>query len=561
MADLIAPPSAANNVPMTKEQAELVRREKQQDNDTRKALEAYYGGGRQHQRAVQLTRRKAPPAGRGGARRHGADTGSWVCPQCRKTSNDIRHVCAFCLAPEPAYIQQIRAPRGNKSGKAGASAAAAPCVLDRQAVVNCDPGARICTTALTQRHYRLIQEPVVDAQPLGQARKDRGKAPAAGHRQADGAEAEEEEESEAGDDDRAPGAGRGHVGAAAPSSAVYEDEPPCRPQAHTTETPPPDDAAEAGRQAPAPLERKRPATDLAPSRYTHFLSLPIGKIAPTGTDRNTVQADGAQLLQDMRDFIAEANAADGGDGPEAGDRSGKKSGRLTTDLVEAHTGRLHLTLLLLTLNTNEDVQFAKDLLTEVFAARWAQDPARRGDGLRVALQQLHVMPSRDQQERFYKAQAQRELTAERPVAYPEGNAAKASVVFMGVKDAGSLDRIHHLQDLLFETYQELLDTAPAAATADRAATPSPASAPREERNLLHLTLLNKKWRKENKHRNQTFDATALLQKFKDRALNVQDGNSGGQPFAVDTIELCRMSSDHHHSKNGPMYVVEAAIPL
>ncbi|TPP52235.1 AKAP7 2'5' RNA ligase-like domain family protein [Leishmania donovani] len=469
MAHLIAPASSVQ--PMTEEDFAVVQAEKRVDAATREQLVNVYGDSRApHGRRVALTR---PPKR------------EWRCAACGKRSADIRHVCAFCLSPEPGYSSNIAASRPrNAGGPAVADKVVGPLTCVQRPGTCEDADVRLLQVSLTNRTYRVFTEPHTSAA------KPRA---AASHRSAAGADSatarpavEEVDE-----------------------VMVWDDEPNCGDRGTGESCSAGDDEGgsecdDEGVPSPAPhTQRRPPRAEKVNGGFTHFVSIPFGKLP-------AVAANATSILADLRSFLVTG------------------------------TAKLHMTLLLLTLPRREDVEFAKELLHGPFASAWAATKekwaaskdttyALSGDASLAPVHRhplvrlgggLQVMRTGRQNE-FY---------------HPE----KASVVYMGIDNAAGLATVQQLQRVLHESLAELIH--------------DPEEAEKSRR-VLHVTIMDKKWRK-GRAASRPFDARPIMEAFQEAAIGA--GEDGRQLFEIPELELCSLRRQDPESGT---YLAETTVKI
>ncbi|KPA79144.1 hypothetical protein ABB37_05652 [Leptomonas pyrrhocoris] len=525
MAHLIAPPSSVQ--PMTKEDVAVVQAEKRVDAATREQLVSVYGDSRDpHGRPIDLTR---PPHR------------NWRCPSCGKVSTDLRHVCGFCLQPEPGYTSQRCANRkgetANDARRTAATTATATAV--QRAGTSSDAGVQFLQISSTKRTYRVFTEPHL---PTAASRSTaaRGATKAADMRDAMKVEEGDEDEEDGVWDDE-PGCGEGQ---------------PCRPGDGGGRDSDEEAAAAAGGgggAAPtAKVQRRAPKEEKVDGGFTHFVSIPVGKLP-------AITANATRVLEDLRSFVgaeaspdhaesAGAGAEDTGDVAAPSASSSKTAA--TPDLVTS-TPQLHMTLLMLSLPSREDVEFAKELLQGPFAAAWAAvkekavaalknkssnssssnvptlllsgdaslAPAHRHPLIRLG-GGLQVMKAGEDNE-LYQPQ-------------------KASVVYMGIDDPAALATVQQLQRVLHDSFAELIQDLAEAARARR---------------VLHVTIMNKKWRQVRGAR-RPFDARPILDVFQEACIGA--GDDGTQLFEIPELELC---ARRRHDDETGTYFAEAVVKI
>ncbi|CBZ34497.1 hypothetical protein, conserved [Leishmania donovani] len=508
MAHLIAPASSVQ--PMTEEDFAVVQAEKRVDAATREQLVNVYGDSRApHGRRVALTR---PPKR------------EWRCAACGKRSADIRHVCAFCLSPEPGYSSNIAASRPrNAGGPAVADKVVGPLTCVQRPGTCEDADVRLLQVSLTNRTYRVFTEPHTSAA------KPRA---AASHRSAAGADSatarpavEEVDE-----------------------VMVWDDEPNCGDRGTGESCSAGDDEGgsecdDEGVPSPAPhTQRRPPRAEKVNGGFTHFVSIPFGKLP-------AVAANATSILADLRSFVAAkyAESAQQGSAAAAGEAAGPggtaassfSKSAVASELVTG-TAKLHMTLLLLTLPRREDVEFAKELLHGPFASAWAATKekwaaskdttyALSGDASLAPVHRhplvrlgggLQVMRTGRQNE-FY---------------HPE----KASVVYMGIDNAAGLATVQQLQRVLHESLAELIH--------------DPEEAEKSRR-VLHVTIMDKKWRK-GRAASRPFDARPIMEAFQEAAIGA--GEDGRQLFEIPELELCSLRRQDPESGT---YLAETTVKI
>ncbi|KPI86959.1 hypothetical protein ABL78_3950 [Leptomonas seymouri] len=490
MAHLIAPPCSVQ--PMTKEDVAVVQAEKRVDAATREQLIKVYGDSRDpHGRPIDLTR---PP------RRN------WTCPACGKTSTDIRHVCGYCLQPEPGYTNQRLICSKSGTAEDGAQSTAAEEVLHadvRRAGTSRDAGVQLLQIPSTERTYRLFSEPHVPT--------------AASHFK--------------------PAAVRGDTGVregVEGEDRAWGDEPNC-PEERS--------CGPHGAAVAADAELRPPNEEKGDGAFTHFVSIPLGKLP-------AITVNATRVLEDLRSFLGadahpnheEEETEDGLSESTASSTFHLKSSA-TPDLVTS-TPKLHMTLLMLTLPTREDVEFAKELLQGPFAAAWAavKEKAVAGRDSSNAPSLLlsgdtSIAPAhRHPLIRLGGGLQVMKAGRDNQLYQPH----KASVVYMGIDDPAALATVQQLQRVLHESFAELIQ--------DRG------DAERSRR-VLHATIMNKKWRKAHGAR-RPFDARPILEAFQKACISA--GDDGRQLFEIPELELC--SRQRYDAETGT-YAAEAAVRI
>ncbi|RNF20669.1 uncharacterized protein Tco025E_03696 [Trypanosoma conorhini] len=261
----------------------------------------------------------------------------------------------------------------------------------------------------------------------------------------------------------------------------------------------------AGGEAEALAERRGGdvgRSDSAPRTttvYTHFVSLPIGKLS-------AVRPSATLLLQAMKQRCLDPAA------------------RVTDDIFTT-AQRMHLTLLMLSLPTQTEVALAKACMEalEKRIGQWQETCGAKAvdtgndkcGALQIHLCGLHVMKRRGR------------------------DVKKADVLYMGLADAASTALVTKLQQLVQESFAELTMNDPCG---------------KERSGLLHITLLNNKWRGGEAAQGGRgaagappprvpFDATRILQEFGHATL--RGGGTDGA-IALECIELNALGYDAEH---------------
>lgn len=488
----------------------MVQAEKRVDAAAREQLVKVYGDSRDpHGRRIALTR---PP------RRE------WKCTACGQQSSDIRHVCAFCLSPEPGYSTHIAASRPrNAGGPAVADKVVAPLTCVQRPGTCKDAGVRLLQVSLTNRTYRVFTEPhTPPAKPRA----------AALHRSAAGADT----------------ATAGPAVEEVDEDMVWDDVPDCGDRATGESCSPGDDegGSEYGEEGvPSPAsntQRRQPRAEKVSGGFTHFVSIPVGKLP-------AVAANATSVLADLRSFVAAkydeltqrggAAAAGEAAGPGGTAASSFSKSAATSELVTG-TAKLHMTLLLLTLPRREDVELAKELLHGPFASAWAATKekwaaskdtayALSGD---ASLALVHRHPLL----RLGGGLQVMRTGRENEFYHPE----KASVVYMGIDNATGLATVQQLQRVLHESLAELIH--------------DPGEAEKSRR-VLHVTIMDKKWRK-GRAASRPFDARPILEAFQEAAIGA--GEDGKQLFEIPELELCSMRRQDPESGT---YLAETTVKI
>lgn len=317
-----------------------------------------------------------------------------------------------------------------------------------------------------------------------------------------------------------------------------------------------------GKAAAAPpgqLPRRNPNK----ADFTHFIAIPIGLLPEVKDSLATM----VECMQSISTASSGESEQRGGLSP----RNGNASGPITRELFNT-VERMHLTLLMLSLHTREDVELAKDLL-KAFGEAWMAEKKRlwqsderfrqqcrtKGNAAPssssslslvnptavrplIRLGGLYVMPSRQQQDQYKRLQAKMGKSSgansDSSLPYQElqkgVDLSSAGVVYMGLDDVDSLCMVRRIQDLLHSVFAELLMDSEEEANSSK--------------ELIHMTILNKKWRSGPAKR--PFDATELLSIFGQTQLgageaekeknNATSGCYDG--FAIEEVVLCRISS-------------------
>ncbi|KAG5477756.1 hypothetical protein LSCM1_05054 [Leishmania martiniquensis] len=486
MAHFVAPPSSVQ--PMTKEDVAVVQAEKRVDAATREQLVKVYGDSRgPHGRRIALTR---PP------------NREWMCTVCGQQSNDIRHVCALCLSPEFRHSPHNTTSCARHAGGPTGSAEAVGPITPVQRPGTCeDAGVRLLQTSLTKRTYRVFTEPHV---PAAKPRAASSYHSAAGPRSATAGQAVEEADEDMLWDDEPNCGGRAIDGS-------------CRPDSHGGGGEEEEEEEGGGRSPASDAPRYPPSAAKANGGFTHFVSIPFGKLP-------AVTANATSVLEDLRSFVA---AKYGG--------SAQRESAL--ELVTS-TVKLHMTLLLLTLPRREDVELAKEILHRSFASAWtatkerwvaAKDTAYALSGdASLAPAHRHPLVRLGGGLQVMRAGRQNALY------HPE----KASVVYMGIDDAAALATVQQLQRVLHESFAELIL--------------DPEEAERSRR-VLHVTIMDTKWRKGRAAR-RPFDARSVIEAFSEAAIGA--GEDGRQLFEVQELELCSLRRQDPESGT---YLAEAVV--
>eukprot|EP00796_Vickermania_ingenoplastis_P007450 gene7450-5248_t len=553
---------------MTIHEVNQVRKEKKIDEDTRKQLEQLYGPSRAQRSKVVLTR---PPPKR------------YVCPRCQRSSTDARRVCGFCLAAEPGTLTSDAnknaghsAPPPNARrvllGNANTSAISPPASSLSRIVAAQGGGGGVLYVSHTQRCYRVVT--VSDGYEGGYRHSAAGGAgavpftaaahPAAGapsfgahYRGEDddeptdcevaespatkgGEELEQEEKADRGSPRYSDPSAIAHTSSrqaqypvqlggiapepamdSSPGSVPHPASVPFSPFSASTSL---GKASAAGSQV---LARRNPNK----ADYTHFIAIPIGTLPEVRQHLESLVG----CMQAM--FVDPAGEASGTAPHQDFGTGTSTTGPITADLFNT-VDRMHLTLLLLSLHTDEEVQFAKDLLRSFHLAwetekkRLQADPSYAAcfhDGLPcIRMGGLYIMPPRAYQDKLqregsFQSDAENELPY---AALQKGvDRSKANILFMGVADLASLVLVRHIQKVLKGVFAELLMQQSEGDAGDNRAVSS----------LIHMTVMNSKWRTTAAKR--PFDARELLETFGGAQSELADGT-----FPVREAVLCRMST-------------------
>lgn len=512
MAHLIAPPSSVQ--PMTKEDVAVVQAEKRVDAATREQLVKVYGDSRDpHGRHVPLTR---PPHR------------FWKCPACGRQSTDLRHVCGFCLRPEPGY--EVNAAR-----RLGGSTAAAPLAAVQRPGTSRDAGVRLVHVAHTKRTYRVFTEPHV---PVGKSKAAAG-AGDASHRHG-----------------VAGGGGVGDAGAAvaaaaaAPGAAgddddeegedtLWDDEPSCKPGGCAAQPGAEDDVedSEDGAAQQQQQQRRRAEEEQDNGNFTHFIAIPFGKLP-------VITANATSLLEDLRSFVGAGGEGEGdAEATAAASSSAAGKSSATPDLVTS-VSKLHMTLLLLSLPRLEDVEFANELLHGPFATAWAATKAKWAAAGASAQDKTRLLSGDATQAPLHRHPLARlagglqvmRAGHNNELYHPEA----ASVVYIGLDAAAGAAAVQELQRVLHESFAELIH--------------DPEEAARSRR-VLHVTIMNKKWRRGRTAR-RPFDARPIVDAFGEACIGA--GEDGSRAFEIPELELCSMRRTDAETGT---YLVEATVKI
>ncbi|KAG5503445.1 hypothetical protein JKF63_05584 [Porcisia hertigi] len=505
MAHPTAPPSSAQ--PKLEEDGTVVQKEKKVDSATREKPLGVHGDSREpHDRRIALTR---PP-------KH-----SWKCVACGKHSTDIRHVCAFCLSPEPGYGDNpvTSCPRdGGGAANAGKSAVQ-PAPAQRPGTCE-DAGARLQQTSLTKRTYRAFTESHTPAARASAASPQRGTSAVPSASVGSALE-------------------KGNVG------MISDYQPDCGGRAF----------GDAGNKdgntegdsatvlTPTSNAQRNPTKPNRFSKnFTHFVSIPFGKLP-------AVTANATRFLEDLRSFVVakyaesvqekDMAAAGGATCPGRGAGSLPSTSTAAPELV-THTAKLHMTLLLLTLPRREDVEFAKELLRGAFANAWAATKEKwvASTDTTYALSGSPPLASKHRHPLVRLGGGLQVFSAggRDEVCDPK----KATVVYMGINDAAGLATVQQMQRVLHESLAEVID--------------NPKEAERS-REVLHVTIMNKKWGR-NQAARHPFDAQPIVEAFPNAAIGA--GEDARQPFEIPELELCAM---HRHDPESGAYFVETTVKI
>ncbi|GET88944.1 hypothetical protein, conserved [Leishmania tarentolae] len=508
MAHLITPTSSAQ--PMTKEDVAMVQAEKRVDATTREKLVKVYGDSRHPcGRRIALTR---PPKR------------EWTCAACGKRSIDIRHVCAFCLSPEPGCRSHIATSRPrNSDSPATANKVAAPLTCVQRPGTCEDAGVRLLQISLTNRTYRVLTEPHI---PAGNPRA------AVSQRSAGGADSARVEP----------------AGEEVEEHMMWDEEPACGDRTTGEACSPVEDEGddeddEEGVPNPPPnTQRRPPNAQKGNEGFTHFVSIPLGKLP-------AVAANATRVLADLRSFVAAKydKVLQQGDADAAGDVAG--SGGKTASFLSksaaaselvTDTVKLHMTLLLLTLPRREDVEFAKELLRGPFASAWAATKEKwlASKGATYALSGDASLPPTHCHPLIRLGGGLQVMRTGRQNEFyhPE----KASVVYMGIDNAAGLATVQQLQRVLHESLAELIHNPDAA---------------EKSRRVLHVTIMDKKWQKGHAA-SRPFDARPIMDAFQEAVIGA--GEDGRQLFELPELELCSLRRQDPESGT---YLAETTVKI
>ncbi|ORC86843.1 uncharacterized protein TM35_000251390 [Trypanosoma theileri] len=451
MQDIPAPRTGA----MTREEINAVRREKEFDYKTRKQLEARYGVGSTRSGGnKRLTRAKA-----------------WRCSVCGQMSVDARHVCGSCLAVEPGVVGIT--PGNNSKNRQKSTSNRNDSLLRytaKETGVSEDPMMGILSLA-HGRSYR-IATPAAAAAVVLRASSTKGKTPAERNTLIDTDEYDEEEE---------------ELLVPAPTTSTKEEE------------------EERKAEVVVRNSEVRPRHTVP---YTHFISLPIGKLP-------AVRPHAAALLEEMKRRCINTG-----------------TNTMVTEDIFTTAPRMHITLLLLSLTTEEAVKLAVERMQilQEKVREW-KISTQQNKRPQVRLGGLHVMKGRGRNEK------------------------KAEVLYMGLADDESTAIVSSLQKIVHECFAELTMSDPSAV---------------EDSKLLHMTLMNTKWRKDNSTNSNSkakmkwqprvpFDASYILQEFADASLH-SDGDSrtaegSGNGITLECVELSSIKYDPDRECYPSEYVV------
>ncbi|EKF27008.1 hypothetical protein MOQ_009279 [Trypanosoma cruzi marinkellei] len=241
--------------------------------------------------------------------------------------------------------------------------------------------------------------------------------------------------------------------------------------------------------------------------YTHFVSLPIGSLS-------AVRLNALRLLQEMKSRCVDPAA-------------------MVTEDIFTTAPRMHITLLMLSLPTPEAIALAKACMRvlEKKIKLWQEtrhSSTDNGDcgSLGIHLGGLHLMHGRGRNEK------------------------KADVLYMGLMDAASSAVVTTLQQLVYECFSELAANDPRGRAMGR---------------LLHMTLLNTKWRGKNVQQDSNeeatkassrvpFDATRIRQEFGN--VTLCGGGTDGA-IVLERVDLNALNYDSERE----CYNCECSIPL
>lgn len=435
---------------MTTEEVEAVRREKREDEATRKQLESLYGAAKGRQGNVTFYR----PSNK-----------AFMCGACGKTSSDIRRVCGHCLFPEPGTMSFTAAHR--EVGDAGASLlkAGKSCRAAKADNIN------LLVIPRTSRCYRI--SPSYSSAP-------------------------------------------NHSAASSQKKSGHPSERDAFAEAFTEAVPPP---------------RRNPNK----SDYTHFISIPIGSLPG-------VREELTALMEDMKSVAASSSSS---------------SSAITPEIFNS-VERLHITLHLLRLHSKEEVQLAKELLSS-FKVVWEDEKkalssrAEWADAFgvdgpfstlfpRIRLGGVHVMPSRKQQQQYHQRKA--DASCSPPAHLPPcvGDPTSAGILFMGVADELSAQVILRIREAVRSVFQHQFED-------------ESDEEEEEQTPILHMTLINKKWRATAAKR--PFDASALLSRFSSATIEGGEHQQAGGKFLLQEVRLNRLSASG--TTPGGEYFCEAAV--
>ncbi|CCW66027.1 unnamed protein product [Phytomonas sp. Hart1] len=397
---------------------------------------------------------------------------AWTCPQCGRTSLDIRHVCGNCLGMEFRTNKGMRTTDFQQLGNVD---------LRPPDHIN-DPQVRLYKIPNTHRVYRQFVEPIrVDTDNKTKSSSD--SHPDISEKEDSSTEINLDECTKEICYDR------------------YDNEDETQKE---FVSPTKQGAIISGsKKARSSNQSKKKSAN-----FTHFISLPIGKLP-------AVRPLAEAFLQTLRDFLEkECGTNEISISKESATKKMKSYGKFHVQNPRpqnvTNVDKMHITLLMLSLKTEKDVEFAKSLL-HVFAERWVSfqklelkeempHDFKKTDGLRVTLGGLQVMPNRQN---------------------CSSDPRRSSVVYMELYHTA---RLRQLQDILFETFAELITDQNEA----------------DHCKLHHITIINQKWSLDQKYR--FFDATKVLKRFGSASIAGIETNEDGiqqHDVWVDRLELNR----------------------
>ncbi|EPY35296.1 hypothetical protein AGDE_07488 [Angomonas deanei] len=502
MAHLIAPVSEAT--PMTKEEAQRVQQEKKKDNETHQLLAEHYQTGDGGKKKIFLTRRN---------NNNNNKNQNYICPKCKKQSNDIRNVCAFCVTP----LQENKKNENNNK------------IINSENTINKDKSVQLLHTN-TGRCYRLFTEPITTGKNKNENNPIKNENYISNH------------------DDDEPDCEEGEA------YNLQEGETEHNENENNNNN---------------NKEKIRPYSDKIESPYTHFISIPVGKYL-------TVQYAAGNLLNELREFIStlnqENNENESNHHNLTIDLVQKSASRLHITLLLLkleNKEEIHFAKELFTVyfaqrwkslmhennnhnNNNNDEKIKETLLSN---NKYIIQTHSTMNLPHLCLRGLHVMPSRELQQKYKNEMSKHNhynLENCLTESEKEHMVEHASVVYMGFPENNNHNDeniLQQLQNELRNCFQELLSKNMETENKNNN---------NDEMNLFHMTLLNKKWTKQ-KRSARPFNAKPILENFETISLlKNENNNNNNQFFAIPYLELCSMNrADNDNSE----YYVEASVGL